>query len=54
MKLFFGVLLLSSQILFAEPTQEDHLRVAQNTDYYKHVVLKGIVKLVIFQGPCCD
>lgn len=51
MKLFFSALLLSSPILFAEPTEQDHVRAAQNPDYYKHVVLKGIVKQMIFPGP---
>lgn len=51
MKLFFSVLLLSSQILVAEPTEQDHTKAAQNRDYYKHVVLKGVVKQMIFPGP---
>lgn len=51
MKLFFGVLILSSQMLFAEPTEEDHVKAAQNPDYFKHVVLKGIIKQMIFPGP---
>lgn len=51
MKIFLGALLLSSQILFAEPTEQDHIKAAQNPDYYKHVVLKGIVKQIVFPGP---
>src|ERR1700733_1461863 len=51
MKLFFYVLLMSSQIIFAEPTEQDHAKAAQNPDYYKHVILKGIVKQMIFPGP---
>ncbi len=51
MKLFLCVLVLSSQILFAEPTEQDHIKAAQNPDYYKHVVLTGIVKQMIFPGP---
>jgi hypothetical protein len=51
MKLFFCVLLLSSQVLFATPTEQDYVRAAQNPDYYKHVVLTGIVKRMTFPGP---
>lgn len=51
MKLFFYALLMSSQILFAEPTEQDHVKAAKNPDYYKHVVLKGVVKRMIFPGP---
>lgn len=51
MKLFLFALLLSSQALCAEPTPEDQIRAAQNPGYYKHVVLKGIVKKMIFPGP---
>ncbi len=51
MKIFLGVLVLSSQILFAEPTEQDHIRATHNPDYYKHVVLKGIVKQMVFPGP---
>ena len=51
MKLFFYVLLMSSQILFAEPTEQDHAKAAKNPDYYKHVVLEGMVKQMIFPGP---
>lgn len=51
MKLFLGVLFMSSQLLFAEPTEQDHIKAAQNPDYYKHVVLTGIVRQMIFPGP---
>lgn len=51
MKLFFSALLLSSQILVAKPTEQDHVKAAKNPDYYKHVVLKGVVKRMIFPGP---
>lgn len=50
-KLFITVLLLSSQALIAEPTEQDHVRASQNPGYYKHVVLKGVVKEMIFPGP---
>jgi hypothetical protein len=51
MKLFFYTLLMSSQILSAEPTEQDHVKAARNPDYYKHVILKGVVKQMIFPGP---
>lgn len=51
MKFFLCLLVLSSQILFAEPTEQDHIRAVQNPDYYKHVILKGIVKQMVFPGP---
>lgn len=51
MKLFLCALVLSSQILLAEPTEQDHIKAVHNPDYYKHVVLTGIVKQMIFPGP---
>lgn len=51
MKLFFCILLLSSQILVSKPSEEDYIRAAQYPGYYKHVVLTGIVKQMIFPGP---
>ena len=50
-KFFIAIWLLSFQALIAEPTEQDHVRASQNPDYYKHVVLKGIVKQMIFPGP---
>lgn len=47
-KFFIAIWLLSFQALIAEPTEQDHVRASQNPDYYKHVVLKGIVKQMIF------
>lgn len=51
LKFFVTVSLLSFQALIAEPTEQDHVRASQNPGYYKHVVLKGIVKQMIFLGP---
>jgi hypothetical protein len=51
MKLFFGTLLLISQGLFAVPTEQDCLKAAKNPDYYKHVILKGKVRQMVFPGP---
>src|ERR1041385_5617241 len=50
-KIFIIVSLLSLQALLAEPTEQDVVRASQNPGYYKHVVLKGIVKQMIFPGP---
>ena len=50
-KFFIAIWLLSFQALIAEPTEQDHVRASQNSGYYKHVVLKGIVKQMIFPGP---
>ena len=49
-KIFIAIWLLSFQALIAEPTEQDHVRASQNLGYYKHVVLKGIVKHMIFQA----
>jgi len=50
-KIFITVSLLSFQALIAEPTEQDHIRASHNPGYYKHVVLKGNVKRMIFPGP---
>lgn len=50
-KLFLTVLLLSCQVLIAQPSLEDHLKAAENPDYYIHVILTGVVKQMIFPGP---
>ena len=50
-KLFVTVSLLSFQALIAEPTEQDHIRASQNPGYYKHVILKGNFKRMIFPGP---
>jgi hypothetical protein len=42
---------LNCQALLAEPSLEDHIKAAQDPDYYTHVVLKGIVKQMVFPGP---
>lgn len=51
MKLLFCTFFLGSQILSAQPSEEDHTRAAQNPGYYKHVTLTGVVKRMIFPGP---
>jgi hypothetical protein len=50
-KSFITISLLSIQALIAEPTEQDHVRASQNPGYYKHVILKGTVKQMIFPGP---
>ena len=50
-KSFITVSLLSFQALIAEPTEQDRVRASQNPGYYKHVILKGTVKQMIFPGP---
>jgi len=51
MKLFLSALILSTHILFATPTEQDLIKATQNPNYYKHVVLKGTVRQMIFPGP---
>lgn len=50
-KFFIAIGLLSFQALIAQPSLEDHLKAAENPDYYIHVILTGVVKQVIFPGP---
>lgn len=50
-KHFLPALLLYGSLLMAEPTFEDQIRAAQVPDYYTHVVLKGVIKQMIFPGP---
>ena len=53
-KLVLTVLLLSCQALFTEPSlaeQADQVKSAQNSNYYLHVALTGVVKYMVFPGP---
>lgn len=50
-KFLIVILLLGFQTLIAEPSQEDLLKAAENPDYFVHVILRGVVKQIIFPGP---
>lgn len=50
-KIFITTLLLGSQSLIAQPSEQDLLKATENPDYFVHVILTGVVKQMIFPGP---